>query len=89
MISDTLRYQIHAGVDNLLQLIEQAAQESAGNIGAMLPKDAAQKLGYKSAVSIHRLVAEGKLVKVNGLITVQSISDFLGTTPRARRRVAR
>ena len=88
MISDSLRQQLHANLDEQLRLLELAAQEAAGNIGAFKPIDAARKLGYKSADSIHRLVADGKLTKVNGLITMQSITDFLGTTPRARRRVA-
>lgn len=86
MISDNTRQLMHANLDEQIRLLEMAAQEAAGNIGALKPLDAARRLGYKSADSIHRLVAEGKLVKVNGLITMQSISDFLGVTPRARRR---
>ncbi len=89
MISPMLRQQLHENLDEQLRLIEQAAQEAACNIGALKPIDAAKRLGYKSADSIHKLVAEGKLTKVNGLITIQSISDFLGTTPRARRRAVK
>ena len=48
---------------------------------------AAQRLGYKDASSIRRLVAQGKLRKVNGLIPLESINEFLETTPRARRMV--
>ena len=89
MISESLRTALHANLDEQLRLLEMAAQEAASNTGAMLPAAAAKHLGYKDTSSIRRLVAEGKLVKVDGKITMQSISDYLGTTPHARRRKKR
>jgi hypothetical protein len=86
MISPFLRQQLHDNLDEQPRLLELAAQEAAGNIGALKPIDAARRLGYKSADTINRLVDEGKLRKVEGLITIDSITEFLGTTPRARRR---
>jgi hypothetical protein len=88
-INPMLRQQIHDSVDTLLTLMEQAAKESSNSPGALLPKAAAERLGYKSANSVHELVRAGKLQKVNGLIPMQSINDFLGVTPRARRRAAK
>jgi hypothetical protein len=87
-ISPLTRNRIHDMVDGLLDLLDQAAMESACSIGALKIKDAADALCVTPRC-IYDLVQSGKLVQVDKLITKESIQKYLGTTPRARARVNR
>ena len=88
MISTETRRRRHDLLDQQMDLEELAAREAAGDFGSYKIKDAAAALGV-TPQHINSLVRTGKLRQVDKLIPKDSMADYLGVTPHARRRAAK